>query len=55
MEKDNSTLLGYNKNRPVALCSMLRLQFKLTADSLEGNLQKCLEKEKNFLIFRPIG
>ena len=45
VEADNPTLLGCNKNRPAALCSMLRLQFKVTANSTERNLQKCLEKE----------
>ena len=63
MEKDNPALLGYNKNRPVALSSMWRLQFKLTVDSLEGNLQKCLKKgnclgkgtHKKRIIFLPGG
>ena len=45
MEKDNPTLMRYDKNRPVVLCPMLRLHFKLTANSLEGNLKECLEKE----------
>lgn len=40
VEADNPTLLGCNKNRPAALCSMLRLQFKVTANSTERNLQK---------------
>lgn len=45
MEEDNPLPLGYNWNRPVALCSMLSLYSKLIANNLEKYLKEYVEKE----------